>query len=576
MATPSSPSHRRPYTVADAILDTLKAHGVTHLFGYPGGAILPFYDALPSHPDIKHILVRNEQGAAFMAQGWARATKKIGVCCATSGPGATNLVTGIADAYMDSIPMLAITGQVPLPMIGKDMFQEVDMTGITLPITKHNYLLDDPKKTVFVITEAIAIALHGRPGPVHVDVPKDVMMSPHPEKFTIPTIDLAFDPMRRAYDDPPSEKIDRVMDILTTAKRPILLLGHGIKHAKAEKEALAFINALSLPTVTTILAKGVLPDNTPSYLGFLGMHGHYHSNRAMHEADVILNIGSRFDDRIVGRYDVFGKNATVIHVDIDKSEFHKVVHADLPVHADARVFLQLLLKHPKLRHLQIDPWREKIAAWRADKPYVRETKIFSMRTCLAAIDELVRKDPSRYIVVVDVGQHQMWAMLSCSVNSATEWLSSGGSGSMGFALPAAIGAAFARPEKTVLCITGDGGIQMNIQEMGVLADHPLDVKVLIMNNAYLGMVRQWQELFYHNNYSSVAITSPDYAILASAYHLPGRAVRSAKEMQQAHGEIFQKRGPYVIDYRVEKEDNVFPMVPGGKHLGETVTESDIE
>lgn len=565
----------RTYTVADALLDTLKAHGVTTIFGYPGGAILPFYDALPFHPDIRHILVRNEQGAAFAAQGWARSTKTLGVCVATSGPGATNLVTGIADAHLDSIPILCITGQVPLRMIGKDMFQEVDVTGITLNITKHNYLVERSSDIVPIVSEAIAIALGGRPGPVHIDVPKDIMASEHPRQFSIPTIDLSDrDPTLRAYFSVNSRLIKKVIQALSSSKRPVLLLGHGIKHARAEKIADDFIRKTGIPTVTTLLAKGTIPHDNPYYLGMLGMHGFYESNMATHEADLILNIGSRFDDRIVGRYDVFGKKATVIHVDIDASELNKVVDAQIPIHGDALQFLKQIFSSPHLRQLSIKPWWNQIHKWKKACPYEYETLEFSMKNCLTAFRKAIMKDPSRYILVTDVGQHQMWASLSTIVNSSCQWLTSGGSGSMGFALPTAMGAAFAHPDKIVLCVTGDGGIQMNIQEIGTIAKHGLNIKVLILNNNFLGMVRQWQELFYANNYSAVEMTSPDYAKLAEAYGIQGYAVRSNSEMKNLHKKLFSDSvsvsGPVIVDYQVVKEDNVFPMVPGGKTLGETI------
>ncbi|MDD5055482.1 MAG: biosynthetic-type acetolactate synthase large subunit [Candidatus Peribacteraceae bacterium] len=566
-------ANQRPYTVSDAILDVLKAHGVTHLFGYPGGAILPFYDALPFHPEIRHVLTRNEQGAAFMAGGFARSTKKLGVCCATSGPGATNLVTGIFDAMMDSIPVLAITGQVPLAMIGKDMFQEVDITGVTMPITKHNYLLDDPKNTVSVLTEAIKVALSGRPGPVLVDVPKDILASPHLKEFTIPEITLPADPMDDGYKSPNGETMEAIITALSNAERPVMLLGHGVVLSHAETEAQALIEKLGIPVVTTILGKGILPHDHPLRLGYLGMHGHYHCNMAAHNADVILNVGSRFDDRIVGRYDVFGHKSTVIHVDIDRSELCKVVKTGIPVQSDAKMFLTTLLKHRDLRPLKIQAWLGTIKTWETEQPYEKTTPHFSIRNCLKAIDDLIKADPERYIVVVDVGQHQMWAMLSCSVNDPTKWLASGGAGSMGFGLPSAIGAAFAHPEKTVLCITGDGGIQMNIQELGVLQDYPLNLKILVMNNGFLGMVRQWQELFYANNYSAVAIKSPDFIKIADAYGIHGSRITDEAGLRSTLETMLKTTTPALVDCIVEPEENVFPMVPGGKHLGETITSS---
>ena len=562
----------RAYTVADAILDVLIAHGVTHIFGYPGGAILPFYDALPYHPKIKHVLTRHEQGAAFMAQGWARSTKQLGVCCATSGPGATNLVTGIADAMLDSIPILCITGQVPLQMIGKDMFQEADMTGVTLSITKHNYLLDDPVKAVYTVTEAIKLALSGRPGPIHIDVPKDIMASPHPREFEIPLVDLVeTDSHKEAYLGLDSHVIQAIIEALNEAKKPILLIGQGIKLANAEPELQSFVERLGIPTVNTILAKGILSPEHSCYLGMLGMHGYYHANMAMHEADLIINIGSRFDDRIVGRYDIFAENAKVIHVDVDKAELNKVVAADIAVHSDALQFLKQILEHPLLAKLQIEPWWQQIKLWQKDKPYKEETEIFSMRNVLKQLNEIVKADPDKFVIAVDVGQHQMWSALSCEIENSKAWLSSSGAGTMGFSLPAAIGAAFANPDKTVITISGDGGFQMNMQELAVIKDYDLNVKVLILNNNYLGMVRQWQELFYENNYSAVEISSPDYIKIADAYALPATRINNEADLVKLKNELTNK-GPILIECVVEKEDNVFPMVPGGKHLGQTLTE----
>jgi acetolactate synthase-1/2/3 large subunit len=567
--------HKRDYIVADALLDTLKAHGVKTIFGYPGGAILPFYDALPFHKDIEHVLVRHEQGAAFAAEGWARSTGTIGVCCATSGPGATNLITGIADAMMDSIPILCITGQVPLEMIGKDMFQETDVTGVTLSITKHNYLVENPKDIVPITTEAIAIALSGRKGPVLIDVPKNIMAAQHPEKFEIKPANVSSkDAFAAAYEGLSDDLAQKVIDALFKAKRPILLLGQGVKHAGASNLAERFIEITNIPAVTTILAKGIIKDNNPHYLGMLGMHGFYHSNLCMHNADLILNVGSRFDDRIVGRYDVFGKNAVIIHVDIDRSELNKVVETQIPIHCDAKLFLEKMLAHPGIKKLHIPDWQKKINEWQCEKPYQKTTKHFSMRNCLAAIMDEVKKDPERFIIVADVGQHQMWAALSCSAHSPHHFLTSGGAGSMGFALPAAMGAAFAHPDKTILCITGDGGVQMNIQELGAIKAYNRNVKVCILNNFYLGMVRQWQELFYDNNYSHVAFSNPDYTLLAQAYGIQGDMIngKNCQNMPALLSKILNKPGPHVVEFHVEKEDNVYPMVPGGKHLGETITE----
>lgn len=559
----------REYTVADAILDTLKAHGVTHIFGFPGGAVLPFYDALSRHSEIKHVLVRNEQGAAFAAQGFARSTGKIGVCLSTSGPGGANLITGIADAYMDSIPILCLTGQVPLSVIGTDAFQEVDMTGVTLNITKHNYLLDKQEEAVRVVSEAMHIASTGRPGPVHIDLPKDVQAAPHPRDFQIPKFDFrTTDPMMAAYQPLNQVLVDKVVDLLNKAERPLLIVGHGAKCSGATVEIRELIKKLGIPTVNTLLGKGVTDSNSEYDLGMLGMHGFYHANMATHEADLILNLGSRFDDRIVGRYDVFGKKAQVVHVDIDRAELNKVVISDLAIHSDVKMFVKTLL--PNVRKLSIDPWLKKIRFWAEEKPYNSNPGDFTVRDCFSAIMNEIAKNPDQYIVVADVGQHQMWASLSMKVSGPFKWLASGGAGTMGFSLPSSVGAAFANPDKTIVCLVGDGGIQMNIQELAVLMDYGLDIKVCIMNNSYLGMVRQWQDLFYDKNYSGVNITSPDFVKVAEGYHLPGQTVSLMAELPTAMSRIFAERGPMVSEFRVLEEDNVFPMVPGGKTLGETI------
>jgi acetolactate synthase-1/2/3 large subunit len=564
--------NNRQYTVADALLETLHLHRISTIFGYPGGAILPFYDALPHHEDIRHILVRNEQGAAFAAQGWARTRNEIGVCCTTSGPGATNAVTGIADAYMDSVPLLFITGQVPLEMIGKDMFQETDMTGVTLNITKHNYLLDDPEKVVPVVTEAIYIATHGRKGPVHIDVPKNIMAASHSRKIELPKISFQETvPCKKASEGVKKTELDEVVKLLSEAQKPVLLVGHGVGLSGAENEINTLIRKLKIPTVTTLLGKGTADCKNADYLGMLGMHGRYEANMAVHNADLILNVGSRFDDRIVGRYDVFGKEAKIIHVDMDKAELGKVVKPTLAIHSDARCFLSELLDHESLKPLQIEGWKEEIKRWRKDSPLAYDAKKMTMRSVLQRLNEVIEKNPDQYILVTDVGQHQMETALSCLVSRAHHWLTSGGSGTMGFGLPTAVGAAFANPDKTVINICGDGGIQMNVQELGVVAEHNLNIKTLILNNSFLGMVRQWQELFYEHNYSAVDIKSPNYPKLAEAYGLKGVRI-TEQEALSSEFKLLNKKGPVVYEVVVEREENIFPMVPGGKTLGETITE----
>jgi len=561
----------REYTVSDAILDTLKAHGVNTIFGYPGGTVIPFYDVLKDHSEIQHVLVRNEQGAAFAASGFARSTKKIGVCIGTSGPGATNLVTGIADAYLDSVPILCFTGQVPLGVIGKDAFQEVDMTGITLNITKHNYIVYDPSKIVKIVTEAIKVATSGRPGPVHIDLPKDMQSVIHPKKFSIPDIKLHYDPQMKAYKPLKKSLIENIVTDLKKAKKPLLLIGHGVKLSSAETEINKLINFLKIPTVHTLLGKGILPETQKYNLGMLGMHGFYHCNMATFNADFIINIGSRFDDRIVGTYDSFQKGKKIVHVDIDDSELNKLIDTDYPVHSDAKQFINELLQYQKISKLNIKNWWEQIYNWQKEKPYEKETKFFSVRNGLNGIMKEVNKNQEQFIIVTDVGQHQMWAALSCTINNSLQWLSSGGAGTMGFSLPNSIGAAFANKNKTIICIVGDGSLQMNIQELQLLKHHNLNIKVCVFNNNYLGMVRQWQDLFYEKNYSGVEISSPDYIKLAEAYGIKGYRITADQDIPKNHNQIFSSKGPCLIEYCVEKEDNVLPMVQAGKTLNDTMT-----
>ncbi|MDD5769898.1 MAG: biosynthetic-type acetolactate synthase large subunit [Candidatus Gracilibacteria bacterium] len=552
------------YNCSDAVLDLLEHYGINTMFGYPGGAIIPFYDRIPYH-NIKHILVRNEQGAGFAAQGWARSTKKLGVCVATSGPGGTNVITAIADAYMDSIPLLFITGQVPSNMIGKDMFQEADMTGITMNITKHNFLIDDPNKVIDIFTQAIHIATSGRPGPVHIDFPKDIQLAPFPEDFKMPN--FSHIPKMDLID---MDDIDKIVGMILQAKKPILLIGHGVKLAGAEGEVNDFINLTNIPTVSTLLAKGVIGNSNENYLGMLGMHGFYHCNMAVAGADLIINIGSRFDDRIVGTYSDFGKNAKIIHVDIDKAELNKVIKADVSINEDAKVFLRKILSDPNIKKLQIEKWWKEIQDFRDIGDYKPNTTNFSMRSVLNTLQNIMNKNLDNFIITTDVGQHQMWSSLNLDISSSKSWLTSGGSGTMGFGLPSAIGAAVANPEKTIILICGDGGIQMNIQELATLKDHNLNVKILILNNSFLGMVRQWQELFYNNNYSQVSITSPDFEMLAKSYAIDGITIKSQEELDKNLENIINNNLPFVANIFVEKEENVFPMVPAGKTLKETI------
>lgn len=561
------------YTVSDAIIDTLKAHWVSTLFGYPGWAVIPFYDKLSKHKEMKHVLVRHEQACWFAAQGWARTTKDIWVCIATSWPWATNVVTAIADAYLDSIPMLFISGQVPLNTIWNDMFQEVDMTGITLNITKHNYIVEKWEDAVKIVTEAIAIAKSGRPWPVHIDLPKDISTMEHPRNFQIPKIDLRKNhPMLKAYDRVDLEKVDQVVSLLNKAKKPVLLIGQWIKHANAEKEIDEFIEKTWIPTVSTLLAKWILKDWNENYLWMLWMHWFYHSNEAMHNADLILNIWSRFDDRIVWNYSSFWKNAKIIHIDIDKSELNKVVKVDFSIHTDAKIFLKEVLTDPNLKKLDIENWKKEIQDNKNKHPYKKDTKWFSIRTVILQVTQLSKDNTDNFIFITDVWQHQMWSALWLEIENPKNWLTSWWSWTMWFWLPVALWAAFANPNKTVVVIAWDWGAQMNIQELATIKDHNLNIKFLIVNNSFLWMVRQWQDLFFDKNYSSVDITSPDFKKVSEAYWIEWFQTNKREESFEILKEVLNKKWPNVVEFKVEKEDNVFPMVPWGKTLGETINE----
>jgi len=554
-------------TGAEILLKSLIEEGIDIIFGYPGGANLPIYDALPKFKQIRHILVRHEQAAALAADGYARASGKTGVCLATSGPGATNLVTGIANAYMDSIPMIAITGQVPTPLIGSDAFQETDITGIVEPITKHTFLIESIEDIPRIVKEAFYIASTGRPGPVLIDIPKDISGGSTNKKFTYPkeakivgySPNLDGNPMM----------IKKVATALEKAERPVLLLGHGATISNAMPEIRELVDRLEIPVACTLLGLGALPSGHKCHLGMLGMHGFAHTNYAMDGADLIMSLGSRFDDRITGKTAEFGAKATIIHVDIDPAEIGKNIPTDLAVVGDIKRVTQQLLKVAKKGDYK--DWWAQIKEWQKAYPYkIRNPKYgFTIRDC---IYEIYLRTEGEAVIATDVGQHQMWAAQIYGIKNPLKWLTSGGSGTMGFGLPAAIGAKFARPKDTVWCLSGDGGFQMNIQELMTIVDFDLDIKIAVLNNSYLGMVRQWQELFYENNYSSVNITSPDYMKLAEAYGIKGFRATNRKEAAEMTEKALKHKGPVLIEYKVEMEDNVYPMVPAGKSLGEVIVE----
>ncbi len=552
-------------TGAQALIKSLEHQGVDSIFGIPGGVMIPIYDALFDCDTIKHYLMRHEQGAAHAADGYARASGKVGVCFATSGPGATNLVTGIATAYMDSIPMVAITGQVRTAALGKDAFQEADITGITMPITKHNYLIKSADQIPYVVAEAFYIAKSGRPGPVLIDIPVDASSS---------TLD--YEPVSKVHlkTYKPTLKghplqIEKAAKAIAAAKRPVLYVGGGVISSDASKELLDLTEKTHILVTTTLLGKGAIPETHPHSLGMLGMHGTAYANYAVSHCDLLIAVGARFDDRVTGKLDEFAQRATVIHIDIDPAEIGKTVHVDIPIVGDCKKILAELVKVVEPRG-ETD-WNKQIMEWREQYPLTcpSDTKEVYPQCVIAAAWQQTKGNA---IVVTDVGQHQMWAAQFFRSIAPRTFISSGGLGTMGFGFPAAFGAQVACPDKTVIHIAGDGSFQMNIQELAPAVHYKLPIKTLLMNNQYLGMVRQWQELFWNKRYSGVDISAqPDFVKLAEAYGAFGMRVEKHSEIDQAIRTVLAiKDKPAIIDFRIAKEENVFPMIPANKSVGEMI------
>jgi acetolactate synthase-1/2/3 large subunit len=558
---------------AKIVLECLQREKVEIIFGYPGGVTLPFYDALYDSP-IKHVLVRHEQNAAFAAQGYARATGKVGVCCATSGPGATNLVTGLVDAMMDSIPVVALTGQVTSKLIGSDAFQEADTFGITRSATKHNFLVKNLAELPQIMHEAFHIASTGRPGPVLVDITKDVFQG-QAHYAPVSTIHL---PGYKVYTEGHAGQIRRAAQMIWEAKRPFVYAGGGIIAADASEELRALVELIDAPTVCTLMGLGGLPGTHPNFVSMPGMHGSYAANMGMTETDVLIALGVRFDDRVTGRLAAFAPHAKVIHVDIDPAEIGKIRTPEIPIVGDVKRVLKKLTAAleetaGELRGkntISRAAWWGQIKEWQREHPYNAETSTDEIKPqhLMAEIDRL---SGGEAIVSSDVGQHQMWGAQFIRFNHPRLWINSGGLGSMGFGLPSAIGAQFARPDKLVFCIVGDGGFQMSIPELATIANHALPVKIIVMNNGYLGMVRQWQELFYNNRLSSVQLDGfPDPEKLAGAYGFKGRTVESPRLLRGALEEAVKEPGPYLLNVRVTPFENVYPMVPAGGAINEMV------
>ncbi|MBA7578588.1 Acetolactate synthase large subunit IlvB1 [subsurface metagenome] len=554
-------------TGAQMIGESLVREGVEVVFGILGGSVLPLYDVLPQYPQLRHILVRHEQGAAHAADGYARATGKVGVCFATSGPGATNLVTGIANAYLDSVPMVAITGQVARPFIGKDAFQEVDITGITMPITKHNYLVMDAASLPEIVKEAFHLARTGRPGPVLIDLPRDVQIDQaefnYPSKANLPS----YKPILKGH----PAQIKKAAKLINEAKKPVIIAGRGVIISAAFAELKELVEQAQIPLVTTLLGIPSIPESHVLSYGMLGMHGMAYANMAVDAADLIIAIGMRFDDRATAKVSDFAPHAHVIHIDIDPAEIGKNVRVDVPIVGDAKTVLKELNKLIVATR-RID-WIRQLDDWRREHPslVIRPGESLLPQYVIRQIYEVTNGEAT---IVTGVGQHQMWAAQHYWYDKPNTFISSGGLGTMGFGLPAAIGAKVGCPNDTVWCIDGDGSLQMTIQELATAVQEKVAVKIAVLHNNYLGMVRQWQEMFYGKRYVATPLSSPDFVKVAEAYGLPGLMVERREEVAPAIQQAMAEPGPFLIDFIVEPEENVYPMVPPGASLAEVLEEPE--
>ncbi len=546
------------------LLESLKKEGVEVIFGYPGGVVLPLFDEIYNEKQIKLVLVRHEQGAAHMADGYARSTGKVGVCLATSGPGATNLVTGIATAYMDSVPIIALTGQVLSSHIGNDAFQEADITGITRPIVKHNYLVRNTKDLAQIIKNSFYIASTGRRGPVVIDLPKDVLVGD--TDFQYPD-----SPNLRGY-KPKYEgnklQIKKAIELIEKAQRPVIYIGGGVIASGASAEVIALSEKINAPVTTTLMGIGSIPWNYPLYLGMLGMHGTKYANYAVQDADLLIAIGARFDDRVTGDIKTFAPHADIIHIDIDSASIGKIIKVDIPIVGDAKKITKEVTDSVKKKEHK--DWIEKINKWKQEFPltYNNEGDVIKPQYVIEKINELTKGEA---IITTEVGQNQMWAAQFYKVTKPRTFITSGGLGTMGYGFPAAIGAQIGNPGKIVFDIAGDGSIQMNIQELATAVKYNLPVKVAILNNGYLGMVRQWQELFFGKRYSHTHIeNSVDFVKLADAYGAKGLRATKKDEVEKVIQEALAYNGPVLIDFQISKEENVWPMVPAGASLSNMI------
>lgn len=552
----------------EILLKALEEENVDIIFGYPGGAVLDIYDQLYKS-NLRHILVRHEQGAVHAADGYARATGKVGVCLVTSGPGATNAVTGVATANMDSIPLVVLTGQVPTGLIGNDAFQECDITGITRPCTKHNFLVRNIEDLAATIKEAFHIARSGRPGPVLVDLPKNVMAAQteyDPGNVRIRNHEVLYKPAPK--------KMANLLSMLQEAKKPLIMTGGGVILSRAAQELTDLARKYRIPVTGTLMGLGSFPASDPLWLGMLGMHGTYYANMAVSHCDLLLAVGVRFDDRVTGSIETFAPEAKIVHIDIDPSSINKNVTVDLPIVGDAQSALTDLLRFLEEHHYEPDiasrqAWLSEIDEWRGKVPltYCQNGEVIKPQFVIQTLHRLTGGDA---LITTEVGQNQMWTALYYCFRKPRSWITSGGLGTMGYGFPAAIGAHFARPDETVVDVAGDGSFQMNIQELATVAHNNIPVKVVILNNMYLGMVRQWQELFYDRRYAYTELSPVDFVKVANAYGVEGIRVEEKADVRGALETALSHDGPFVLDFRIEREENVFPMVPAGAAINEMI------
>ena len=570
-------------TGAEIVFKALQEHGVEYIFGYPGGAVLPMYDQISKQDKIKHILVRHEQGAGHAAEGYARSTGKPGVVLVTSGPGATNMVTALTDAYMDSVPLVCITGQVPTHLIGTDAFQECDTTGITRPCTKHNWLVKDVNQLAEITHKAFHIATSGRPGPVLIDIPKDIQFQKGEYKpSSIIEIDT-YKPNTKAK----TSEIEKAVELIVNAKKPIIYSGGGVINSgeKASNALTEFTRITNFPITSTLQGLGAFPGSDHQFLGMLGMHGTYEANNAMHECDLMINIGARFDDRITGRVDAFSPNSKKIHIDIDPSSINKIVKVDVAIVGDCLSVINDMLGEIKNKHQKflssnkenISDWWKQIDQWREKKSlsYKKDETLIMPQYAVERLYELTKNQDT--FITTEVGQHQMWAAQFYKFDKPNRWMTSGGLGTMGYGLPAAIGTQIAHPDKLVIDIAGEASILMNIQEMSTAVQYKLPIKIFILNNQWMGMVRQWQELLHEKNYSeSYTEALPDFVKLAEAYGATGVRATTPQELDTKINEMIDVKGPVIFDCLVKKEENCFPMIPSGKPHNEMILGPDDE